>query len=222
MEATINLNSVSSPVGINLIVGIVFLLFYLINKETRSDFHKLFLGVLVTISLSYAMTRGAYLLQTLSIVLYLQFILMVFYQEIDLLPHWKIPIIFIAITSFSSIFLFNLHMYVILAGVVSALIISFLFWVRYNILNKDNDKKDYANLNFFIIMISTGFFFGVNNFMFIMFINIIVFMVSFAIIYFFDMDNTRLKPTLFLTISIMTWFILVHLLPEWDILRLIL
>ena len=222
MEATINLNSVSSPVGINLIVGIVFLLFYLINKETRSDFHKLFLGVLVTISLSYAMTRGAYLLQTLSIVLYLQFILMVFYQEIDLLPDWKIPIIFIAITSFSSIFLFNLHMYVILAGVVSALIISFLFWVRYNILNKDNDKKDYANLNFFIIMISTGFFFGVNNFMFIMFINIIVFMVSFAIIYFFDMDNTRLKPTLFLTISIMTWFILVHLLPEWDILRLIL
>ena len=222
MEATINLNSVSSPVGINLIVGIVFLLFYLINKETRSDFHKLLLGVLVTISLSYAMTRGAYLLQTLSIVLYLQFILMVFYQEIDLLPDWKIPIIFIAITSFSSIFLFNLHMYVILAGVVSALIISFLFWVRYNILNKDNDKKDYANLNFFIIMISTGFFFGVNNFMFIMFINIIVFMVSFAIIYFFDMDNTRLKPTLFLTISIMTWFILVHLLPEWDILRLIL
>ena len=222
MEATINLNSVSSPVGINLIVGIVFLLFYLINKETRSDFHKLFLGVLVTISLSYAMTRGAYLLQTLSIVLYLQFILMVFYQEIDLLPDWKIPIIFIAITSFSSIFLFNLHMYVILAGVVSALIISFLFWVRYNILNKDNDKKDYANLNFFIIMISTGFFFGVNNFMFIMFINIMVFMVSFAIIYFFDMDNTRLKPTLFLTISIMTWFILVHLLPEWDILRLIL
>ena len=222
MEATINLYSVSSPVGINLIVGIVFLLFYLINKETRSDFHKLFLGVLVTISLSYAMTRGAYLLQTLSIVLYLQFILMVFYQEIDLLPDWKIPIIFIAITSFSSIFLFNLHMYVILAGVVSALIISFLFWVRYNILNKDNDKKDYANLNFFIIMISTGFFFGVNNFMFIMFINIIVFMVSFAIIYFFDMDNTRLKPTLFLTISIMTWFILVHLLPEWDILRLIL
>ena len=214
MEATINLNSVSSPVGINLIVGIVFLLFYLINKETRSDFHKLFLGVLVTISLSYAMTRGAYLLQTLSIVLYLQFILMVFYQEIDLLPDWKIPIIFIAITSFSSIFLFNLHMYVILAGVVSALIISFLFWVRYNILNKDNDKKDYANLNFFIIMISTGFFFGVNNFMFIMFINIIVFMVSFAIIYFFDMDNTRLKPTLFLTISIMTWFILVYLLPE--------
>ena len=102
----------------------IFLLFYLINKETRSDFHKLFLGVLVTISLSYAMTRGAYLLQTLSIVLYLQFILMVFYQEIDLLPDWKIPIIFIAITSFSSIFLFNLHMYVILAGVVSALIIS--------------------------------------------------------------------------------------------------
>ena len=98
MEATINLNSVSSPVGINLIVGIVFLLFYLINKETRSDFHKLFLGVLVTISLSYAMTRGAYLLQTLSIVLYLQFILMVFYQEIDLLPYWKIPIIFIYIT----------------------------------------------------------------------------------------------------------------------------
>lgn len=222
METTINLNSISSPIGLNLVVGILFLFFYLINKETRTEFHKLFFGVLISIGLSYAMTKNAFLLQVLSISVFCQLILMIFYQEVDLLPDWKFPSIGVSIISFSSVFVFNLNIYIIIYGVLFALILSFGFWFRYNVLNKDNNKKEYANLTFFIIMISTGFFFGLNNLVFIMVIDIFIFMISFSIIYWFDMDNTRLRPTLFLTISILIWFVLVHVLPEWDVIRLFL
>lgn len=223
MEATINLNSISSPAGVNLSIGILFLLFYMINKETRADILKLLLGVLISISLSYAMTRQAFLLQTISIALFHQFLLMILYQELDILPDWKIPLIAVALISFSSIFIFNLHIYIIIYGVVASLILSFMFWARYNLFNKgDEEKKTFANLNFFIVVISAGFFFGLNNFILIIFLDILAFMITFAIIYFWDLDNTRLKPLLFFIIAIYLWFATIHVIPEWDVIRIFL
>lgn len=223
MEATINLNSISSPAGINLSIGILFLLFYTINKETRADVLKLLLGVLISISLSYAMTRQAFLLQTISIALFIQFLLMILYQELDILPEWKIPLIAIALISFFSIFIFNLNIYVIISGVIASFVLSFIFWARYNLFNQgDEEKKTFINLNFFIVVISAGFFFGFNNFILIIFLDILAFMLTFAIIYFWDLDNTRLKPLLFFIIAIYLWFATIHIIPEWDVIRIFL
>lgn len=220
MNTTINLVSISSPIFINIFISSCFLLFYIIHPDTRGEITKIILGILIITGLSYAMTQSAFLLQSLSIILFLHFVLMILFQQFEIIPDWKLSIIGILITSSLSIFCFNLSYFIILLGFLSAAIISSFFWIRYHFLNKDEEKKKLIDLKFVILLLSIGFFFGFDNFMFIMLISLIVFITSFSVVYFFDMDNTSFNPTTIITISILIWFVLIHFLPEWNISRI--
>lgn len=222
MEAPVNFNSISSPIGVNLIITIGFLIFYLVNKDSKPEFHKLFLGVFVASGLSYSMTSHASLTQTFMITAFIQFVLMFYYQQLELIPDWKLTPLAICLISFTSVFFSNLPWQVMISGMFFALIVSGLFWVRYNVIGKDEGRANYADLNLFIIMIASGFYFGLDNFFSIILIYLICFMSSFIFIYFLsDKDNTNLKPSVFISFSVMAWFGLVHILPKWDFFRLI-
>lgn len=213
MQATINLNSLSSPIGVNLFLSLIFIIFYMVNKSTRGEIVKILCGEIVIISLAYFMTDAAFLLQTISVVFYLQMVLMLFFQELDIVPsEWKITDIGLIIVSFTSVFVFNLPLIFIGFGLLFASLFSLGFWFRYSKMGNDKEREEFADIRLYILLIATGIYLGFDNFLYVSLLNIIIFLLAFIFCYYANnYDNTKIRPKLTFAFSIFCWFGLIHL-----------
>lgn len=221
MDFNIPLNSVASPLWINTFICLSFLFLYLFKKDTRGEWLKTCPAVLIGFVLSYFMTKSSFLIQATLISLYIQLIILLFFETIKLHEWGKIPLVILGFVGCISTLFFNITKEDIIVGVCFSALILLSFYIRYNFFNKDESKKEFFNLRLSILLIATGLFFGFNNLFLIILIYITLFMCSFLIIFFMDNDNTKLEPCFFIILSILTWFATIYYLPQIDILRLI-
>lgn len=214
----INLNYLCYPISINSLISIVFLLFFIIKKDTRSGYLYYLLGLTTTLCLSQAMTYSALLIQVSTISLFLNFCLIIFFQDINFVKRSIIPLICLFLISIFSTLIFNNGIITTLAGGLFSCIVFGLIWTIKLKVNKGEEVEIYS-WEIFLLFLSIGLFLGVNNLALLLCIIFVIFVMSFIIFYTQGSDH-NISIVKYILISILIWFILVHYLPSINIERL--